>query len=628
MPIARVITLFFPILTAGILILFFAYYYRAMQPRLGTLEWIHNYDKKPLRFPLRRYPMERKDTLPILLITAIYAVVAFFFLGDTTAPQTFYHFQGEESVVITLDKPQAIGNVMYYTGLYGGHETGYTLSFSEDGKAWYTQQEMGHDYANLFKWLYATLAEDNPTAVRYIRITSDRTLDLGELAIYDMDGNLITDLSYDESLAPLFDEQDLIPDAPTSLNSAYFDEIYHARTAYEHQQNIYPYEVSHPPLGKLIIMLGIQIFGMVPFGWRFMGTLFGVLMLPILYIFLKNLFGKRVIASCGTLLFAFDFMHYTQTRIATIDTYSVFFILLMYFFMYRYITTPLDAPFRKTAPSLFLCGLFFGLGAAAKWTSIYAGLGLVALYVLYLVFRGRYYARENRMGEFGGFLVKTLLFSVLSFIIIPVILYVLSYIPYGLARGMTIADGMLWDPEYYKIIWDNQVFMFTYHSGLEATHAYSSRWYQWLLDIRPILYYRAYPAEGIKSAIVAFNNPVVSWGGLLAIISLFVSVIKRRSGKALFILIGYFSQLGPWLIISRCTFSYHYFPSTLFLVLAISYVLNNLWERKFGRYKLAVYGFTGGALLLFVAFYPVLSGLPAPQSYTQFLRWLPLSWPI
>ena len=68
--------------------------------------------------------------------------------------------------------------------------------------------------------------------------------------------------------------------------------------------------------------VGIRLFGMTPFGWRFMGTLFGVGMLPLLYVFLKNLFGRTSIATCGTVLLAADFMHLTQTRLATIDTYA------------------------------------------------------------------------------------------------------------------------------------------------------------------------------------------------------------------------------------------------------------------------------------------------------------------
>ena len=76
----------------------------------------------------------------------------------------------------------------------------------------------------------------------------------------------------------IIDEQEKIAPYYSYQNSSYFDEIYHARTAYEHIQNIYPYEVSHPPLGKVLMGVGIRIFGMVPFGWRFMGTLAGELL--------------------------------------------------------------------------------------------------------------------------------------------------------------------------------------------------------------------------------------------------------------------------------------------------------------------------------------------------------------
>ena len=43
-----------------------------------------------------------------------------------------------------------------------------------------------------------------------------------------------------------------------------------------------------------------------------------------------------------------------------------------------------------------------------------------------------------------------------------------------------------------KTVLDNQSFMFTYHAGLIAEHPYSSSWWQWLVDARPILYYLEY----------------------------------------------------------------------------------------------------------------------------------------
>lgn len=68
------------------------------------------------------------------------------------------------------------------------------------------------------------------------------------------------------SAAALCDEADTVPASSTYFNSSYFDEIYHARTAYEHLRGVYPYEVSHPPLGKELLALGIALFGMTPLG--------------------------------------------------------------------------------------------------------------------------------------------------------------------------------------------------------------------------------------------------------------------------------------------------------------------------------------------------------------------------
>jgi dolichyl-phosphate-mannose--protein O-mannosyl transferase len=413
------------------------------------------------------------------------------------------------------------------------------------------------------------------------------------------------------------------------MNSMYFDEIYHGRTAFEHLRNIFPYEITHPPLGKLIIEASISVFGMTAFGWRFIGAVFGVLMLIVMYIFLKNVFGKTVIAVCGTLLFGFDFMRFVQTRIATIDTYGVIFILLSFFFMYRHITTDPDAPFKKSLAPLALSGLSFGFGCAAKWIVPYAGIGLAVIYVIRLVMLAKYYD-ENRRQGFGGYLTKTLLFSVLFFVILPAMIYYLSYIPYGWARDMTIRDGMLWDKEFYsKIFWENQKYMLKYHGKdvLTSTHPYSSRWYQWIVNGRPILYYREYNGD-MRSSFAAFGNPVVWWGGLIAMIAMAIRAVRRRDGKSLFILIGYLSQLLPWVAIPRVVFAYHYFPSTLFLVMALSHVLNTILERRQGMYKQIVYGFTASAGVVFALFYPALTGIYAPNWYFRYLlRWIPDAWP-
>lgn len=615
------ISLLFPVITIAALLGFLYYYWKTMRPREGTLEWIEMEPRPKLRRPRRLYPMERRDALPLLLLTVVYAFTAFYKLGDVRAPESFYQFHSAgESVVLVLDEPREIGALRYYTGLWTGN---YKLEYSTDGAAWKQAGVLKQEYDDLFKWLDADLSGlPSDAQVKALRITADSgPMELGELACYDAFGTLLTKSSFTagpSDSGALLDEPQTVPAAPDYLNSTYFDEIYHARTAYEHIRHVYPYEITHPPLGKLIIGLGIRLFGMTPFGWRFMGTLFGVGMLPLLYCFLKNMFGKTPIAFCGTALFAFDFMHLTQTRIATIDTYGVFFVLAMYYFMYRFISQPEYKTFRETVPWLVLSGLSFGLGAASKWTVLYGGAGLAVLFFIFL------YSWRKQALEFRGKesvrrqLIKTLLFAVLCFILIPGIIYCFAYAPYAVAKGQ---------PLTLKLIWENQVYMLNYHKGVTASHPYASKWWQWILDIRPILYYLDNNVNGLKSAFGAFSNPVVCWGGLGAMAMLVWRFIKTRSPRALFIMVGYLSQLLFWIPISRPTFAYHYFPSILFLVFALTYLLNDIWDRKPQGCKAAVYSLTGGAVLLYVAFYPVLTGIPVAAWYsTNFLRWLP-SWP-
>ena len=115
-------------------------------------------------------------------------------------------------------------------------------------------------------------------------------------------------------------------------------------------------------------------------------------------------------------------------------------------------------------------------------------------------------------------------------------------------------------------------------------------------------------------------------GGLLAVIGCGILAIKDRDSRAAFIVIGYLAQLLPWVFITRTTFEYHYFPSSVFLVLALARMFRLMKDNTKG-WKFNVYGLTGLACALFVVFYPVLSGLRVnAQLASNLLKWLP-SWP-
>ena len=603
------LTIVFPLATALFALIWFVRWVRIHKTA----------EAAPVPEQARRFA--KKDWIALGIVTLVYAVVGFAGLGDTDAPQSFLHFEdGNYYAQLDLGAEREVSSVMYYTGLCTAD---YSLRVSVDGESWTEQTDadgrstMTQDYNQLFRWLTVEL-DGGP--IRYIRIVSGAEQYLGEIALFDENGELIPAEEY--TVAPgceqLVDEQDTIVDHYTYKNGTYFDEIYFPRTALEMIRQIWPYEITHPPLGKAIISLGVRLFGMTPFGWRSMGVLFGVLMLPLLYVFLKRMFVSTAVSACGTTVFAFDFMHFTQTRLATIDTYAVFFTLGMYLFMYLWLQEPAG---RRRTVWLGLSGLCFGLGTASKWVCIYAGAGLAVLWALYWVER---FIREKKE-PLEAFL-KNVLWCLLFFVLIPMVIYAWSYYSYAPSQGIT-GVFRLFKKDYINLVIDNQKYMWNYHSGLVSTHPYSSKWYQWLLDIRPILYYLEYFGDGSKSTFGAFSNPLVCWAGLLAMGGMVWLVIRDRDRRAAFILIGYLANLLPWVLVSRLTFAYHYFPCTVFLVLALARIFEDL-RRRDKKWKLSLGSFTAVCVALFALFYPVLSGMRVSGDYCRhYLKWFEDTWP-
>ena len=639
----------FAVLTFVLLLLFFS-----GLPNLKTCE---------LPRMLMKNEPDRQNRLAVMLITLLYALCAFWNLGNTASPQTFAPMEGRD-VILRLPGSTMPDRLVLFPGVGQGT---YSIEYSNDAEGWYPQISFTQDHVSVLKWQYLPLNLSAPVNFLRIHCTSG-TPWLGEIALWDAAGNSIAAAS---SIPELTDEGLLVPPVSDFLNSSYFDEIYHARTAWEHLHGIWPYEISHPPLGKEILSLGILLFGMTPFGWRFSGTVVGILMLPAMYRFLKRLFGTGRVPVLGTALLASGFLHYVQTRIATIDSYAVFFILLMYDAMYAWLTE------RKTR-HLAICGVLFGLGAACKWICLYAGAGLGVLWlghwILELLHSGRGIqpetsepsaaqsiphrtalgadrdgaddkedllqntlpgdAPENeslpqsesrqRTGISARVLpafLKNAALCMLFFVLIPGLIYYLSYLPYGISQ-----HAPLFSRDYTKLVLDNQTFMFSYHAHIKAEHPYSSRWYQWVLDIRPILYYLEYLPDGKRVSFGAFVNPMICWGGLLSLLVMAYTAAARRDRTAAFLLAAYGSGLVPWMFISRLTFAYHYFASALFLVPSLCYVFSLFGQapRRFRRYPTY---FTAFAVLLFAWFFPALNGITVQNDLaTKLLGWLP-TWP-
>lgn len=562
----------------------------------------------------------KADFLIIAVISLVYALITFTNLGYMDNPVTEYTFTKNEEISLSFEGDNTPVTLAYF--LKTETELTYDLAYSTDGVI-YTEPER-LTMNNVFTWGQKELAP-NQTHIRITNPVEDGKI--GELIFLDAEGNPVIPLNASDYPA-LFDETDALPATFDFRSSAYFDEIYYHRTANEYIEGERSYENTHPPLGKIFMMIGAFIFGTNPFGFRFMGALFGVLMLPFIYLLIRNLLKDRLMGAVGATLLAFDFMHFTQTRISTIDVFVVFFIILMYYFMERYLRLSFyDTPVERTWLPLGACGVMFGLGIASKWTGFYAGAGLaiiffVSLYKRYLEYR---YALEHPNEIVNGFscqkiiqkfvpnTMRTVGFCLLFFIVVPFVLYTLSYIPfreygqYGLLTKM----------------WNNQISMYNYHSNLTATHGYSSLWYEWPTMKRPVFYYSKILGDDMYQGISAFGNPAVWYTAIPAALYTFYKALRKKCNTARFLSIGLLAQFIPWTFVTRCTFLYHYFPSTPFLIGMICYTLLSLKKHmpKKGFYILLGI-FIIVTISLFLMFYPVISGMPVSGAYvTKFLRW-------
>ncbi len=580
-----------------------------------------NAEKKKLSAVLPK--ITRIDIIIMAAITVIYSCVALYDLGDNHAPETEY-MVSDAAATIDLGSEQQISEIKFFLGSY---ELNSSRTLKITAKDNYNRVIASENLAEgaVFYWNEESMS----AKARYITLdTDDSDLSVKEIAVLDRDGNVITPVSSEpKEAAALFDEQDEIPERSSFRNGTYFDEIYHARTGYEFLHGLSAYEWTHPPLGKVFIAAGIKLFGMNPFGWRIAGTVFGIMMIPLIYLFAKKMMKKPWIAAVTCLLLTFDFMHFAQTRIATIDVYVTFFIILMYYFMYKYYSTSIyETSYKKDFAVLALCGISMGLGIASKWTGVYAAVfGLLPLWIIAFCRKYKdykYACLQKNDKKFKDsiekYTLKTIIWCVIFFVIVPAVIYYISYIPY-----MKAPDSV---HGYYgfKSFIDNQPEMIKYHSGLVAEHPYSSNWYEWILMKRPIWYYSGTVSSTLKEGISAFGNPLVWWMGVPAFVYMVYLMIAKKDKNSLFLVISYMAQLLPWIFVRRLTFIYHYFPCVPFIVLMIGYAIKNLYDNAKNKKALvcAVCGYVLLVIVLFVMFYPVISGQPCEIDYAKdFLKW-------
>ena len=629
-----------------------------------------------------RLQWKKADTIALAAIMTLYSFISLLTLGSTRAPQHAWTSSDySEAVVLDLGEEVDSFTMMYFARV---SRYDFSVAVSHDANTWEDETWAQMDQGQCWKWKYVTESVQTGESRsytssrhwfsgRYVRITAHQiNLVLCEVLFRNDAGDILpvtvsarfsgeTESPLYSDPAALIDEQDTLEGLPVLFsfdselegeddpsvaqpswwNSTYFDEIYHARTAWEFLQAESPYETSHPPLGKVLMSWCIALFGMTPFGWRFAGAAAGILMLAGIYLVSKQLTKDTGISAFACSLLALDCMHLTQTQIATIDSFPVLFILFAFFFMLRFLQS--DWRYEKLSGivlNLGFSGLFMGLAVSSKWIGIYAGAGLAFLFFWHgvrILLLDRRERKRNVIPEKNdsqpsawSVFIKICCLCLLFFVLVPLIIYSVSYLPYFANRHFRSLK------DYYTALIASQQSMLSYHStpGLGMDHPFYSPWYEWPVIGKPMFYAtKSYIFnDDLSFSIFCIGNPVIWWLAIPAMICCIWMWLRNRqeildipdrkhpvfSGidtSFIFILVGFLAQYLPWMLVPRGTYIYHYFASVPFLILAICMVFHQIKLHSSGAGRISMAVFLIASLAAMVLFFPYATGIMAPVSW-------------
>ena len=383
-----------------------------------------------------------------------------------------------------------------------------------------------------------------------------------------------------------------------SLPTGYiFDEVYYAKNANSLLSSAVELDaqgqaefVVHPPFGKWLIAIGIRFFGNEEFGWRFASAIFGTLSILLIYLIVNKLFNSEFLSITAALLMAFDGLNLVMSRVALLDIFLMFFILLSIYFL---ITN-----------NLWLSGSAIGLAISIKWSAAF----LIPLVILFVVIYNKVTFRN--------------LYKVVSqFTLLPISIYFASW-----SGWIFSSQGWARQSEsnVFASLWNYHLQILDFHQGLDDKHAYQANPWSWLVLGRPTSFYYESPsdcgAEKCAQEILAIGTPLLWWISIFSVAITFGFLVTKLERAAAIILLGFAGTYLPWFFIqSRTTFYFYSISILPFLILALIYCFNQLLN--IANYKKYIISFVILVAINFIYFLPIYLGISIPYS-----QWLSRMW--
>ncbi|NEA63348.1 phospholipid carrier-dependent glycosyltransferase [Streptomyces sp. SID12488] len=422
--------------------------------------------------------------------------------------------------------------------------------------------------------------------------------------------------------------------------------------------------VAHPPTGKWVIAVGEWMFGLDPFGWRFMTAVLGTLSVLMLCRAGRRLFRSTALGCLAGALMAVDGLHYVMSRTALLDIVVMFFVLAAFGCLLvdrdraraqLAAALPMDddghaRPDQETGerartgtrPWRLAAGFFLGLAASTKWNGLYFLAFFLVLTVLWdvgarRVAGARHPYRAMLRADFG--------WAVVSLVPVAVVTYLVTWTGWFLSDdgyGRHWADGRggtwSWIPAPLRSLWHYEYSVYQFNVGLHIPHKYESNPWSWLVLGRPVLFDYQSPEPGTdgchtaadcSQAVLALGTPLLWWSACCALVYLLFRWALRRDWRAGAVLCGVGAGYLPWFLYQdRTIFSFYAVVFVPYLCLAVATMLGALLGPPGADAARRTRGaVAAGTLVLlitwnFVYFFPIYTGLTIPYSGWHTRMWL------
>jgi predicted membrane-bound dolichyl-phosphate-mannose-protein mannosyltransferase len=376
---------------------------------------------------------------------------------------------------------------------------------------------------------------------------------------------------------------------PCGSHTLIFDEAFYVNAAraidHIHPTGVYAHvplgvdpNAEHPQLAKLMIAVGIKLFGDGPWGWRLGSVIFGTLALLGMYGTVRGLGGSDWLAVGVTAVMASDNLFIVHGRIATLDIYALALMLAA------------AGAYVRRRP--LLAGVLVGVAACMKETAL---IVLLVFTIYELLLRGGRPAGVWR--RLGSCWAAALAATVAVLAVIDQIA-----VPFNPGNGARYHDPFSEISHIFS--YGRELVAVAHATGISSTP------WQWLLDQKPIPYAQvaANTLAGGKTiashVLISFQGEVNPFIMFVAIPALVLAACRAWQGSRLdcFAVAWFLGTFLPYVFLS--TFEHRI--TYLYYVLEVMPAIYLATARMFARAGPAVV--TGWAIALVVGvidLYPI-----------------------